>query len=159
MNPQLLAAMALAGLMFVIAGYVLNRRLRRDEKFAARVRTVQSAVGIETVTAPADVSQSPLLRLVAGIGTAITRGGLLSAVTLEDLERRLSNAGFRGHNVLAMFVGAKLLTLIGLPLRDLAAAAANRVAVVIADDCGGGCGRCGPAAARLHGSSVARPTS
>ncbi len=116
MNPQLLAAMALAGLMFVIAGYALNRRLQRDEKFAARVRTVQSAVGIETVTAPADGSQSPLLRLVAGIGTAITRRGLLSAVTLEDLERRLSNAGFRGHNVLAMFVGAKLLTLIGLPL-------------------------------------------
>jgi hypothetical protein len=35
---------------------------------------------------------------------------------LEDLEVRLSAAGFRGRNVLAAFVGAKLLTLVGLPM-------------------------------------------
>ena len=42
--------------------------------------------------------------------------GLLSASTLEELELRLSTAGFRGRNALAAFIGAKLLALVGLPL-------------------------------------------
>jgi tight adherence protein C len=116
MTRQMLSLMATAALMFVIAGIVLNRQLRRDATLATRVRDVQRTVGIEAVVAPADGSQSPLLRLVAGVGEAITRGGLLSASALEDLEVRLSVAGFRGRNVLAAFVGAKLLTLAGLPL-------------------------------------------
>ncbi len=40
----------------------------------------------------------------------------MSAATLEELELRLNMAGLRGRNVLAPFIGAKLLALIGLPL-------------------------------------------
>jgi tight adherence protein C len=35
---------------------------------------------------------------------------------LDDLELRLNSAGFRGRNMLAPFIGAKLLSLVGLPL-------------------------------------------
>jgi tight adherence protein C len=35
---------------------------------------------------------------------------------MDDLELRLSSAGFRGRNMLAPFIGAKLLSLVGLPL-------------------------------------------
>ena len=65
--------------------------------------------------APTDRSQSGLLSLVAGVGEAITRGGLLSASTLEELQLRLITAGFRGRNALTAFIGAKLLALGGLP--------------------------------------------
>ena len=116
MTRQMLSLMALTVALFVIAGIVLNRQLRREAVLAARVRDVQRTVGIEAVLAPAGTSQSRLLSLVAGVGEAITRGGLLSANTLADLEMRLNAAGFRGRSALAAFIGAKLLSLVGLPL-------------------------------------------
>jgi tight adherence protein C len=116
MTRQMLSLMALAVALFVLAGVVLNRQLRREAALAARVREVQRAVGIEAVLAPAGTSQSRLLSLFAGVGEAITRGGLLSASTLADLELRLNAAGFRGRSALAAFIGAKLLSLVGLPL-------------------------------------------
>ena len=116
MTRQVLALMALAVALIVVAGIVLNHQLRREAVLALRVRNVQRAVGIEAVIAPAGASQSKLLSLVAGVGEAITKGGLLSAAALEDLQVRLSVAGFRGRSALTAFVGAKLLTLVGLPL-------------------------------------------
>ena len=108
--------MAFAAGLFVMAGVILNRRLRRDAVLAGRMRDVQRSAGIEAVVAPAQASLPRALRLIAGIGEAITRGGLLSANTLEDLEARLAAAGFRGRTALASFIGAKLVALIGMPL-------------------------------------------
>jgi tight adherence protein C len=116
MSRQVLLLMALMFAMFGIAAIVLNRQLRRDSILADRVRGVQRSVGIEAVIAPTGPQQSKLLSLVAGVGEAITRGGLLSANTLEELQVRLSTAGLRGRNALAAFIGAKLLALVGLPL-------------------------------------------
>jgi tight adherence protein C len=115
-NRQTLLLMTLPAALFVIAGIILNRQLRHDQALAARVRSVQRTVGIETVIAPTDASQSRLLRLITGVGEAITRGGMLSASTLADLELRLAAAGLRGRSTLAAFIGAKLLALLGLPL-------------------------------------------
>ena len=86
MTRQVLFLMALMFAIFVIAGIALNRQLRRDAVLAARVRGVQRSVGIEAVIAPTDPAQSRLLSLVAGVGEAITRAGLLSASTLEELQ-------------------------------------------------------------------------
>jgi tight adherence protein C len=103
-------------MIFVIAGIALNRQLRHDTVLAARVRGVQRSGGIENEIASTGTSQSRLLSLVAGVGEAITQAGLLSASTLDELQLRLSTAGFRGRNALAAFIGAKLLALGGLPL-------------------------------------------
>ena len=116
MSQQALLLMGVAAAIFVIAGIVLNRQLRRDVMLATRVHAVQRTVGIEAVIAPSDASQPGWLRVVGRIGEVITRGGLLSADMLEDLETRLNAAGFRGRNMLAPFIGAKLLCLIGLPM-------------------------------------------
>ena len=116
MNRQALLMMGLAGVVFMMAGIVLNRRLRRDAVLATRVHAVQRTVGIEAVLAPSDVSHPRWLRLAARVGEVITRGGLLSANMLDDLELRLNSAGFRGRNMLAPFIGAKLLSLVGAPL-------------------------------------------
>jgi len=115
MTPAMPWLLAMAGLVFAASGLVLARQIRRDARLAARVRLVQRPVGIETVTAETTGPRSPVLRFVAGIGEAITRRGLLSANTLEDLERRLQVAGFRGRNGLGLFIGGKLLLMIGLP--------------------------------------------
>jgi tight adherence protein C len=116
MTRQVLLLMVFAAGLFVMAGVILNRRLRRDALLAGRVRDVQRSVGIEAVVAPAHASLPRAQRLIAGIGEAITRGGLLSVHTLEDLELRLAAAGFHGRTALASFIGAKLLSLVGLPL-------------------------------------------
>lgn len=116
MSGPAVMAMLMAAAMFVLAGVILNLQLKRDAKLAVRVRVVQRTVGIEAVVGGTAASQSRLLRGMAHIGDAITRGGLLSAAMLEDLELRLNQAGFRGRNVLAPFIGAKLLSLVGLPL-------------------------------------------
>jgi tight adherence protein C len=116
MNRQALLLMGLTAVVFMMAGLILNRRLRRDAFLATRVHAVQRTVGIEAVLAPSDVSHPRWLRVVARVGEVITRGGLLSADMLDDLELRLNSAGFRGRNMLAPFIGAKLLCLVGLPL-------------------------------------------
>jgi tight adherence protein C len=116
MTRQMLLLMVLMAGLFMLAGVILNRRLRRDAVLVGRMRDVQRSVGIEAVVAPAHASLPKALRLIAGIGEAITRGGLLSATTLEDLESRLAAAGFRGRAALASFIGAKLLALGALPL-------------------------------------------
>jgi tight adherence protein C len=114
-SRQLLSLMVLAVVLFVIAAIILNRQLRRDAILEARVRDVQKTVGIDAVIAPTDPSQSGVMGVIARVGEAVTRGGLLSAGTLDDLRARLSSAGFRSHNALAAFVGAKLLALAGIP--------------------------------------------
>ena len=116
MNHAVLSLLAMTGLVFLGAGLLLQRQLRDGEKLTARVRIVQRSVGIETVMAPSDGSQSAPVRLVTRLGEVITRGGLLSAKTLGELEATLHAAGFRGRNGLSLFIGAKLLLLIGQPV-------------------------------------------
>jgi tight adherence protein C len=116
MNQVVLSLLAMTGLVFLGAGLLLQRQLRNVEKLTARVRIVQRSVGIESVMAPADGSQSAPVRLVTRLGEMITRGGLLSAKTLGELEATLHAAGFRGRNGLSLFIGAKLLLLTGLPM-------------------------------------------
>jgi tight adherence protein C len=115
MNRGVLPLMVVTGLLFMAAGLLLQRQLRLGERLTDRVRTVQRSVGIDTVMAPEDGSQATLVRLVVRLGEAITRGGLLSAKTVADLESTLHTAGFRGRSVLSLFIGAKLLLLTGLP--------------------------------------------
>jgi tight adherence protein C len=116
MTQAVLSLLAMTGLVFLGAGLLLQRQLRNGEKLTARVRIVQRSVGIETVMAPDDASHSALVRLVTRLGEVISRGGLLSAKTLAELEATLHAAGFRGRNGLSLFIGAKLLLLIGLPV-------------------------------------------
>jgi tight adherence protein C len=116
MTRQMLYMMVATAGIFIIAGLILNRQLRRDEMFATRLRHVQLGAGLDAATASAEASRSGLLRLIAGVGEAVTQAGFLSPEALQDLELRLNTAGFRGKNVLAAFVGAKLLSLVGLPL-------------------------------------------
>jgi tight adherence protein C len=115
MTRQVLSLMGLMVALFIVAGIILNQQLHRDALLAERVHNVQRSAGIDAVMAP-ESSQSKLVSFVARVGEAITSAGLLSVSALEDLRTRLSVAGFRGRNALAAFVGAKLLTLLGLPM-------------------------------------------
>ena len=113
MNVLLLIA-GLLGLACSAGTLLLLRVIKAQNRLAARVSVVQAAAGISRpVRAAANAGP---LRLVAAIGAGLARSGLLSDKTVAELELTLAAAGFRGSNGLSLFVGSKLLMLVGVPL-------------------------------------------
>jgi hypothetical protein len=108
----ILALFLLFAAFLAIAWAPLQRdaRLRRQ---LAQVRDAYAAIGS---AASANKPASPLARAVAGVGSLLTGSGLLSPKAIANLESTLASAGMRGNRALPLFVGAKVLLLIGLPL-------------------------------------------
>ena len=107
LQPLFGAAMSASGIC--IASLMLLRLIRRSEAIAARVVVAR---GLGVATAPKRPGIAPL-RLVAGLGLAIVRSGLLSGRTLAELEQALVTSGFRAESALGVFVGSKILLLVG----------------------------------------------
>ncbi len=114
-----LVIMMAAFVVLVPTSLVLLSFLREEDRLtmrlqaAARVQDPQQDVLTETR------SGIGLLRPVAVIGGVLARSGLLSTKTLADLQQTLNSAGLRGQAGLSVFVGAKLLLLLGLPTLTL----------------------------------------
>jgi tight adherence protein C len=106
-----MAAMVLLGGMIAAVWEPLRRegRLRRQLQEVHEAYAPIGAAG----TAP---RPGPLAAVAGGVGSLLTRSGLLSAKAIGDLETTLSSAGFRGIHALPAFVGAKALLLLLLPL-------------------------------------------
>ncbi len=113
-------APALAAGIAVILGLalLLYGDLRRTERLSLRLRMVQLDSGVAEPEPEAGLAAP--LRIITAIGEAIARSGALSTKTLEELRQTLQVAGFRGGHGLGLFVGTKLLLVIGLPLAVLA---------------------------------------
>ncbi|MFZ4406657.1 MAG: type II secretion system F family protein [Paracraurococcus sp.] len=115
MTPALLGAGAAALLGFGLVVTWLLRAIGREQRVAERLLAVQRSAGIDQVALPWS-PQRAALRGLAGIGRLLTGGGILSGRTVEELEQTLLAAGFRGDRALAIFVGAKVMLFLGLPL-------------------------------------------
>ncbi len=108
-------APALAGAFAVMVGLsvLLYREVRQTERLSLRLRMVQPA---GRPASGEDANAAPLLlRIVTSIGKIIARSGALSARTLEELRQTLRVAGFKGGHGLELFIGTKLLLMVGLP--------------------------------------------
>lgn len=112
MSPLLLTA-GLFGLACSAGGLLLLRAINAQDRLAARIGVVQAAAGLSRPVRAA-ASMGPL-RLVAAVGAGLARSGLLSDKTVAELELTLAAAGSRGGNGLSLFVGSKLLMLVGVP--------------------------------------------
>ncbi len=99
----------------VLTGGLLLGSLWRARQFQQRVQVAFGQV-LPSARKPAAPSAPLLLRIVAAFGGAITRSGLLPARTLSEFERTLALAGLRGPNGVALFIGAKILLVVGLPM-------------------------------------------
>lgn len=110
---------ALTGGVAVVLGLLLllYRDQRRAEWLSMRLRMVQPTEGKREQEIGMSVPAP--LRVVTAIGEAIARSGMLSSRTLEDLRQTLQVAGFRGPHGLGLFVGTKLLLVVGLPIATL----------------------------------------
>jgi tight adherence protein C len=112
-------ALTLVGGMTVVLGLslMLYRDMRRSDRLSRRLRMVQP--GSNQVDQEQEEGLPAALRMVTAIGEAIARSGALSDKTLEELRQTLHVAGFRGSHPLGLFVGTKLLMVVGLPLAVL----------------------------------------
>lgn len=114
MSSWVLPALLLGCALILGLTLWLWRDLGRSERLSRRLHMARhSVMAIEPETGD---SLPTLLRLVTALGETIARSGVLSSRTLEDLRQTLHIAGFRGAHGLGLFVGTKLLLVLGLPM-------------------------------------------
>ncbi len=123
MNIEVLLSVGLAlTLLMVLSGFVVLRHSDREAKLRDRLRmangTFVSAAAKAAAPAPPK-SGTALVRIVSGIGARIVSSGLLSHKTVAELETTLTVAGMSGRHALGMFIGSKVLLLVGLPAAAL----------------------------------------
>ena len=120
MNRFALLGIFLIMLLALGAGaYAAWYQLQRQARLTTRLRSVRDVNRILSDTTKQS-SSGGMAALVAALGFGIGRSGLLSAKTMAELERTLGSAGLRGSSALGLFVGAKLLLLLAMPLVALA---------------------------------------
>jgi tight adherence protein C len=116
-NPLILAIAFTLTLAMVASGLALMRHSRQEEKLRDRLRMANGTfVARAASNASAPVPGAALARMVAAIGGRIASSGMLSRKTVEELEKALAVAGMSGRHALGLFIGCKILLLVGLPL-------------------------------------------
>ena len=100
-------------LVCAMAGAFLMPTAHRNARMEARIRSVSAPVSEEQA---ADRSIPIWMRLIANVGQAVLGSGLLSRKAIDDLRETVTAAGHRNGPALSLFVGAKLVLFIGLPL-------------------------------------------
>lgn len=122
--PGALGCLLLLGLLLAAAW----EPLRRDGRLRRQLEDVGEPYA---PIAPEQGGSNPvsgLARVAAGVGTVLTRTGILSPRAITSLESSLASANIRGSRALPIFVGVKTMLLGGLPLltwmavRDLSVA-------------------------------------
>jgi tight adherence protein C len=90
---------------------VLVPRMRRAERMQARLTTLRGLV------ARARPDEAPLpQRIARSVGQAVLRSGIVKGETLAELQRTVVAAGFRGTRPVAVFIGAKVMLMVALPV-------------------------------------------
>jgi tight adherence protein C len=121
-NPVLLSVAFALTLAMVFTGLAVMRHARREDKLRMRLRMANGTFVARPVNGTAAPQAGALLaRMVAAVGSRIASSGVLSRSTVQELERTLAIAGMSGRHALGMFIGCKILLLIGLPLLAVAA--------------------------------------
>ena len=99
----------------IVVGMVLAKLTSEEMHLKARLLAVQQRTGIDQV-APPRSARSKFLRMLQQLGGLLTGSGVVSGKTASELEQTLKSAGFRGDRALSVFIGAKVIALLGLPL-------------------------------------------
>ncbi len=106
------AAIVVMLAIVIVSGFFVLSEFARAGRLAARIEFV---VGGDKPPEPKPES-SALLRFVSAFGMLIARSGLLSRKTLAEMTATLETAGFRGGRGLGLFIGAKILLAVMVPL-------------------------------------------
>lgn len=102
--------------MMCAAGLMLYRDIKREERFAARVRVIHGHPPQQRHTAEPKAIRAALAHATGVVGQAILNSGLVPAKTRTELEESLASSGLRGPQGVGVFIGAKLMLMGLLPL-------------------------------------------
>jgi tight adherence protein C len=113
-SPVLLCVLAAS---FVGGSVLLMRALEQQDKIKTRLARVTNP-GLPAVVEGQSKAAggNNAVDLVAKLGSAMARSGLLPAATRTEFEQTLAQAGWRGSRGLGLFIGSKLLGVVLLPL-------------------------------------------
>jgi tight adherence protein C len=115
-NTLLILAGGGFSLLMVVSSLWMMSQSKRQERFKQRVAMIHGLGEIERKSDASREVREAFIRLANVVGTMILRSGLVPAKTLAELEATLSASGMRGSQGIGIFIGAKLLLLILLPL-------------------------------------------
>ena len=101
--------------MLTAAGMVL-RDMRAQERLGSRVRQIHGEQRFSTIKVERVPFRETLSRAVSNIGQTILTCGLVPAATRGQLETMLRGAGVRGEQSVGVFFGAKMGSMILLPV-------------------------------------------
>jgi len=115
-NSLLITAGAFFSLLMIVSSVFMLKHAKRQERFAERVKLIHGVATDDRKMSGSEEIRRLALRLMSVVGSAILRSGLVPAKTLSELEDTISAAGLRGSQGIGVFIGAKLLLLIAMPL-------------------------------------------
>ena len=112
----LLAGAGLFLLAMVTAAWMLLSDMRSQERYGSRVRQIHGEERATLVKDERISFRQALGRGISRIGQTILTCGLVPAATKGQLEAMLRAAGIRGENSVGVFFGAKMGSMIILPI-------------------------------------------
>ena len=101
------------GCLFMMGASILMlRAVGQQKRVDARIASVRAGrvQGRQPI-----MKARHMLEFVSGVGVGILRSGMLSSQAIRELTHKLATAGIRGSNAVGVFIGFKILLLIGLP--------------------------------------------
>ncbi len=112
MNRMLLIQAAVVIVLAMLAcAALLVPRLRRLERMQARLAALRG-LGSQNQPERAPWPQ----RAARAVGQAVLASGIVKGETLAELQRTVMAAGFRGARAVTVFIGAKVMLMVGLPV-------------------------------------------
>lgn len=114
MTPEF-ALLGLGAVALMLMALLLMRISAREQKVRERIVAIQRSTGVDQVMARRSVGGS-VVGVIGRLGNWLVSSRALSPKTVTELEATLKTSGFRGDRALGVFIGSKVLSLVGLPL-------------------------------------------
>lgn len=116
----LLIVGGLSALLLALAAFFMLRMADSDVALLIRFEAAHGRwIAPSDAATRAQAARGVLVavqRAITGLGQGVMQSGLLPGRTRTELQQTLSAAGFRSHNAMAMFIGAKMSAFFGLPV-------------------------------------------
>lgn len=114
--PILVIAFLSFSLLLTGSSWWLFKEWQRQQRFQARMLMIQGAGAAQKKAIGADDLRKTALRLISSLGQLILGSGIVPAKTRAELETTLAASGLKGAQGIAVFVGAKIALMAGLPV-------------------------------------------
>jgi tight adherence protein C len=101
-------------LILMLTAFMMLQQIRRQQRLSSRIHLSQGRAPLR-VAAQQDMVKHVWTRIVVTLGQMIIRAGLVSVRTRAELELTLASVGLHVRNNLEIFIGSKIILLIGLP--------------------------------------------